>query len=242
MPSYNCEKFIKTAIESVVNQTYKDFELIIVDDCSTDGTKEIIKGYVNNDKRIKLICQMKNMGVANARNRGIDEAKGDYTAFLDSDDVWRKNKLEEQLAFMEKEKADIVYSSYDFIDEKGNKILKPFIVPEKTDFNKMLSENVFAPSTVMLKTGLIKKNKFNPEFYHEDYVLWMGLMKMNCRAAGDKKVLADYRIVEGSRSRNKINAVKQRWKIYRKNLKLNIIRSSVSFIKYAFNGIKKYYT
>lgn len=241
MPNFNGEKFVRQAIDSVLNQTYKNFELIVVDDKSTDTSPMIIENIAKIDSRVKLIKSEKNNGVAITRNIGIKEASGQYIALLDNDDVWEEDKLERQLN-LALDGYDIVYCSYDFIDENDKKIKKPFIVPKTTDFKKMLSSSVISSSTCFIKTELIQANMFTTEYYHEDYVLWMRLLSLpNTKAVGDEKVLMHYRIVSGSRSDSKCNSAKQRWIIYRKALKMNIFASLWAFLCYTFKSVIKYY-
>lgn len=241
MPVYNAEKYIGQAIESVKKQTYHEWELIIVDDCSHDRSLEIAKAYEKIDSRIHVEQLEKNSGVAVARNYGIKKANGEYIALLDSDDIWVDDKLEKQLEIANLSKANIIYCSYDFIDENGCQIKKPFVVPENTNYNQMLVSSVISCSTVLIEADLLKKHLFRPEFYHEDYVLWMELLAVpGIKASGEKKVLAHYRQVSGSRSNNKWNAAKERWNTYRDALKLNFFKSAVVFVKYAINGVRKY--
>lgn len=240
MPNYNGHRFVEQAIDSVLSQTYQYFELLIVDDCSKDDSLQLIKRKAQSDSRIRVIALENNAGVANARNVGIREAKGKYIALLDNDDLWTADKLERQFATAEKG-ADIVYCSYDFIDEQNNPIKKPFIVPQQTNFNKMLASSVISCSTSFIKTELMQAHPFNAGFYHEDYVLWMELLRVCPTAYGDEKVLMHYRQVTGSRSNKKSNAAKERWNIYRKALKLNIATSAWAFVRYAVKGVVKYY-
>lgn len=240
MPNYNGHRFVEQAIDSVLSQTYQNFELLIVDDCSKDDSLHLIQQKAQSDGRIRVIALEMNAGVANARNVGIKEATGKYIALLDNDDLWVEDKLERQLAIAEKG-ADIVYCSYDFIDEQNNAIKKPFVVPKQTDFNRMLVSSVISCSTSFIKTELMQAHLFDPEYYHEDYVLWMELLRVCPVAYGDQKVLMHYRQVMGSRSNKKGNAAKERWNIYRKALKLNIVTSAWAFMRYAVNGVMKYY-
>lgn len=240
MPNYNGHRFVEQAIDSVLNQTYQNFELLVVDDCSKDDSLQLIQRKAQSDKRIRVIALEHNAGVANVRNRGIKEAKGKYIALLDNDDLWTEDKLERQLAIAERG-ADIVYCSYDFIDEQNKTIKKSFIVPQQTNFNKMLASSVISCSTSFIKTELMQAHPFNPEFYHEDYVLWMELLQVCPTAYGDQKVLMHYRQVTGSRSNKKGNAAKERWNTYRKALNLNALTSAWAFMRYAMNGIVKYY-
>lgn len=202
MPNYNGHCFVEQAIDSVLSQTYHNFELLVVDDCFKDDSLQLIRQKAQSDKRIRVIALEQNRGVANARNVGIREAKGKYIALLDNDDLWTEDKLERQLAIAENG-ADIVYCSYDFIDEQNHEIKKPFIVPTQTDFNKMLASSVISCSTSFIRAELMQAHPFNPEFYHEDYVLWMELLRVCPTAYGDEKVLMHYRQVKGSRSKKR---------------------------------------
>ena len=240
MPNYNGRRFVEQAIDSVLNQTYSNFELLVVDDCSKDDSLQLIQQKAQSDDRIRIIALEHNAGVANARNVGIKEAKGEFIALLDNADLWTEDKLERQLALAQKG-ADIVYCSYDFIDEQNNSIKKPFVVPQQTNFNKMLASSVISCSTSFIKTELMQAHPFNPDFYHEDYVLWMELLRVCSTAYGDQKVLMHYRQVNGSRSNKKGNAAKERWNTYRKALKLNVVTSAWAFARYAVNGVVKYY-
>lgn len=241
IPVYNAARFLKQAIDSVLVQTYRNIELILVDDCSTDDSMQIMRAYSNKDVRIRLFSNQTNQGVAKTRNTGIQAANGEYIALLDSDDVWEKTKLESQIQLLMHEDADIAYCSLDFIDENGNVIKKPFIVPCDTNYNKMLVKCVFTCSTILAKAGLLKEHPFKSEYYHEDFLLWMELMKLPIRVRGDQTILMHNRQMIGTRSSNKIKAAKNRWKIYREALGLGLLESCIAFIKYAIYGVMKYY-
>lgn len=241
MPVYNAERFLKQAVDSVLNQTYRNIELIMVDDCSRDGSLRIMREYERSDPRVRVVAGERNQGVAHVRNSGIRLAKGDYIALLDSDDVWEKDKLERQIQLSMRENADIAYCSLDFIDETGRSIKKPFIVPEETDYKSMLCRCVFTCSTILVRAELLKAHPFRSDYYHEDFLLWTELMKLPVRAVGDKAVLMHNRQVTGSRSNNKIKAAGHRWKLYRNALGMSLFQSSVVFVKYALWGAIKYY-
>lgn len=241
MPNYNGEKYLKATIESVLAQTYTNWELLFVDDCSTDNSIKIIEGFAKQDKRIFLIRQKENKGVAHARNVGIAEARGEYIALLDSDDIWEKEKIEKQKRLMEEENASIAYCSYDFIDDEGKKIKKTFKVPCETNFKKMLTSCAISCSTGMFEAQLLKAHPFNGKYYHEDYVLWLELLRIPVKAVGIQEPLASYRLHSDSRSAKKINAAKERWKIYREVLRLSFFRSCFSFLGYSIRGVIKYY-
>ena len=241
-PAYNYEKYLRQTVESVLAQSYADWEMIIVDDCSTDGTLALARQLDASDARIRVICNGQNQGVSMTRNRGIAEAQGEYIALLDGDDLWTEDKLERQVRLIG-EGYDLVYCSYDFWDESGRPIerMKPFIVPQQTDYRKMLVSSVVSCSTAMVRAELLKAHPFRKESYHEDYALWMELFALPIRAAGDEKVLMHYRQVRGSRSNAKGNAAKKRWEVYRKTLHMGLTQSAWAFLRYAVRGAIKYF-
>lgn len=241
MPAYCCERFIGEAINSVLSQTYQDFELLVIDDCSNDGTADIIREFAQRDLRVVYLHNEQNMGVAKTRNRGIGESRGKYIALLDSDDVWDPRKLERQLALLQECDASIAYCSYGFIDENSKVIKKAFIVPEKTDFQHMLTSSVISCSTALISAELLKAHTFRSDIYHEDYALWMELLAIPVSAAGDKEILAYYRQVSGSRNSEKLHAAAERWRIFRVNLNLGLLKSIWYFAGYAINGVMKYW-
>ena len=240
MPAYNAEKYIKQAIESVVAQTYTNWELIVINDCSTDDTLQIASQCAQADSRIKVLNNEQNIGVAKTRNRGLDLAKGEWVALLDSDDVWSADKIEKQLALAQKTSADILYCSYGMIDENGEKSCDDFIVPDTTDFEKSLAVSVISCSTVMLSSDIASTHRFVTDFYHEDLVYWLEILKKGYKAAGVTEVIAQYRVTKGSRAGNKFKSACNRWLIFRKHLKLPLLKSINCIVQYAFAGIKKY--
>ena len=239
IPAYNAMPYLKYTVESVLQQTYPHWELLIIDDGSSDETFACAEAYAAADSRIHAIKNEKNMGVAATRNRGIELAEGAYIAFLDSDDMWREDKLMRQLTLLQSTKADIAYSAYSFVDANNTPLGKPYLVPNTTDFKKMLLENVIGLSTTMVKRNILKQHRFNSDFYHEDYVLWLELLRDTAQAAGDKECLVQYRAMKGTRSANKLNAARHRWRVYRDALGLNIWHSAISFVGYAIAGAKK---
>ncbi|MBE6638187.1 MAG: glycosyltransferase family 2 protein [Ruminococcaceae bacterium] len=241
MPAYNAERYIEEAIRSVIDQTYTHWELLIIDDCSDDNTYAIAMEYAGKDSRISVYKNDKNMGVAATRNRGFDLCSGDYVALLDSDDVWETEKLKKQFEKLLKDKADIVYCSYSIVNGNGEKIKADYIVPEQTDFESMLKENVIGCSTVILSRDIADKYRFKTEYFHEDYVLWLDLLRDGYKAAGCAKSLVKWRYFEDSRSFNKRKSAFNRFKIYRNHLKFSLFKSMYLFICYMFAGIKKYF-
>ena len=241
MPAYKCERYISKAIESVIQQTYTNWELIVINDDSPDSSEAIAQEYAKKNSRIRVIHQIPNAGCAEARNMGISHANGKYIAFIDSDDEWVATKLEKQIQLLKIQKAQIAYTSYDFIDENNTSIKKPFIVAAQTNYKKMLGRNELGCSTVIVEANLLQKYRFEKAYYHEDYVLWMKLLKIPVKAVGATEVLTHYRVISSSRSYDKKKAAKHRWIIYRKALHLSFYASVCAFIKYAVNAVKKHY-
>lgn len=239
MPAYNAEEYISEAVQSVMAQTYTNWELLILDDCSTDGTADKARCFSDLDPRITLYSNPKNIGVALTRNKGMALAKGSWVALLDSDDIWHKDKLEKQLVAAENTGADIIYCSYSLMDKNGEH-LSDFIVPERTSYDDMLRKNVIGCSTVFMRSLILIHHHFSTEHYHEDYVLWLELLKSGYIAAASTDVLVDYRIVDGSRSNDKLKSAKNRWLIYREIEKLSLGKAVRVFAAYAFNGFIKH--
>ncbi|MBN2853831.1 MAG: glycosyltransferase family 2 protein [Clostridia bacterium] len=235
MPAYNCEKFIKQSIDSVLHQTYPNFELIICDNHSTDHTYQIISQYVNHEKIKILSCETK--GVSHARNKCLEHATGQYIAFLDSDDLWYEEKLEKQISFMEKNNIQFCYSLYDYIDEQSEKIKKkPRKIRSECTYHSLLVDNYIGLLTVVMKKETLSDLTF-PDVKHEDYVLWLQLVKKNIKTAGLNEILASYRVSPLSLSGNKRIAARWRYDVYRKTEGLNAFKSVFYFMLYALHGI-----
>ncbi len=241
MPAYNSEQFIEEAIRSVLEQTERNLELIVIDDGSSDSTCEIIENLAKTDSRIRFLKNPKNIGCADTRNRGFAECRGEYIALLDSDDVWYPDKLEKQLELAEKSGADIVYCSYAIVDETGKQICSDYIVPCQTDFKKMLLENVIGCSTVLMRKSSLGDHTFDKSFYHEDFVLWLRLLKEGKKARGISEILVNYRYRANSRAYNKISSAKNRWHIYRDGFDLSLGMSIWCITHYAAHGLRKYH-
>ena len=239
MPAYNAETYISEAIRSVQSQTYTNWILLVIDDCSTDHTAEIVQTFANADDRIRLFRNAHNLGTAKTRNRGFELSEGEWVALLDSDDMWHTDKLEKQLAAALRSGAEIIYCSYSLVQCDGQKI-SDYIVPEQTSYNDMLKESVLSCSTTLLTKDIVDQNRFSPDYYHEDFAYWLQLLKRGYTTSACREPLADYRIVKGSRSYSKVQSAKNRWKIYRKVEKLSLMKSLSVFLAYAVRGVKKY--
>ena len=240
IPAYNAERFLEEAVRSVVNQTLTDWELLILEDCAKDGTLALARKLAAEDERIRVLPNAKNMGVARTRNHGFDLARGKYVALLDSDDVWYPDKLEKQIARMEETGADLSYTSYAIVDVEGKKCKADFLVPGEVTYKDQLTRNAIGCSTVMLRSTLLEKYRFATDYFHEDYVLWIQLLRDGHKAAGCREILADWRYVENSRSFNKVKAAQNRWRIYRDYLKMPLHERICAFAVYAVTSVIKY--
>ncbi len=231
VPVYNAKKYIKEAIEMVSAQTYKDWELILVDDASSDGSADYIDELIaGQGKRIRLIRKDKNEGAAMARNTGIDAALGRYIAFLDADDVWRPDKLEKQIAFMEKTGAAFSFHAYEFGDEKARATGKVVHVPDTMTFRKALSRTVIFTTTVMFDTEKIDMEIIHmPKVPSEDTATWWRILKSGIVAHGLDENLAIYRRPAKSLSSNKFVALERIWFLYRNIAGLSVLESLFYF-------------
>jgi teichuronic acid biosynthesis glycosyltransferase TuaG len=224
-PLYNSGKYVKETIESVLSQTYTNWEMIIVDDCSTDNGVEIIQEYAKKDSRIKLISLAKNSGAAVARNTAIKVAKGFYIAFLDSDDLWKPEKLERQIHFMEKNDYSFTFTSYQQITEDGKKIERIIKVPPILSYRQALLKNPIGCLTVIYSAEKLGKIYMPLIRKRQDYALWLKILKSGVKGYGLNQVLAYYRLRKSSISSNKLDLIKYQWKLYRKIEKLSVPES-----------------
>ena len=238
-PNYNCEKYISETINSVLNQTYKNWEMIIVDDCSSDNSIKIIEDYIKKDSRIKLIKMKKNSGAALCRNKAIEVSNGKYLAYLDSDDLWLEKKLEKQISYMEKENVDFTYSEYSHIDENGDSLNLKVKIPEKLRYLKMLFHCFTGCLTVVYNQEKIGKI-YGPNISKSnDYGLFLQVIKKVNKARGLKENLAYYRIRKNSISRNKWKKVEPHLYLLNKIENINIFASL--FLIFTNVLIKKVY-
>lgn len=231
--TYNDQRTIARTLCSILKQSYKNFDLIIVDDCSTDKTLSIIKNLLLNNSEIpvKILALKENNGIANARNIGIKEATGNYVAFIDGDDVWRENKLKVQFNFIKKEKANWVFSNYSVIDSDYKYIGERKRQAGVYDYKKIISRgNPVGLLTVAVKTNLAKKNYFR-NVKHEDYDLWIRLAKNGVRGFLIPESLASYMKHSNSVSSNKFLSLKWTYQIFRIN---KISRISASFLTFRY--------
>lgn len=241
VPVYNSGKFIKETVETVKAQDYQNWELLLVNDCSTDNSKEEIKKYEKEDNRIRLIDLRENSGAAIARNTGMKEAKGKYIAFLDADDLWENTKLKKQIEFMQKNNYEFTYTGYEFADENGNKIGKVVKVPEKINYKQALKNTTIFTSTVIFNVDKLGKELISmPKVRRgQDTATWWKVLKTGIVAYGLQESLSMYRRSNNTLSSNKIKALKRTWNLYRNVEKLSFFSSLYNFAWYCFNAVKR---
>lgn len=229
MPAYNSEKYIADAIDSIIRQTYENWELIIIDDGSIDQTTDIVSKYICSNEKIKLYSNDNNIGVSRSRNKGIEIAKGNWIAFLDSDDLWKFDKLEKQIELIVKKDAEFVFTGASYINENGKKFNGEFSVPETVNFSKLKRQNVISCSSVIIKKIHIKKFKMANDNIHEDYAVWLKILRSGVIAQGISEPLLIYRISLTSKSGNKFKSFKMTYGVFR-----YIGNSSLKSIYYTF--------
>ena len=241
MPAWNAEKHIKESIESVLSQTYTNWELLIVDDCSTDGTADLVRSYQEADHRIRLIRRKKNGGPSRAWNSAFRCMHGQYVAFLDADDIWIPEKLEIQLGFMKENDYGFSFASYDWIDENGDSVGKIINVPKMQSYHDMLKNTVIGTLTVVIDRDKVPVDPVPKNVRLNDSALWLSIARKGFNAYGYSGILGHYRILQTSYSRNKFSAAKNLWDLYTDVLKIPFIPKCWYFGWYAINSVIRYY-
>lgn len=240
-PVYNCEKLIANTIETVINQTYTNWEMLLVDDCSTDNSQKIIEEYIKKDNRIKYFQLEQNSGAAVARNYALEKSEGRFIAYLDSDDLWKPEKLEKQVKFMLEHNYAFSCTDYEKIDEQGNSLNKIVKIPRKVDYNLFLRNTIIQTVGVVVDTKLTGKDLLvMPNIRRrQDAATWCQLLKNGFDCYEVPENLSYYRVVSKSLSSNKLKAIKMNWHWYRKIEKLPLWKACYCFIGYAVNAVKK---
>jgi len=238
-PAFRAAGYIAETIKSVRDQTYPNWEMLIVDDCSPDNTLEVAQTAASGDPRIRILRQERNGGPAAARNRGLADARGEWIAFLDSDDLWLPQKLEQQLRFHKAAGAKISYTEFRRISADGAAMGSRVRVPARLNYRSLLGNTAIATSTV-----LIDRSKSGPfvmkKVYYDDFVCWLDILRGGGEAVGLREDLMRYRVMQASVSRNKKKSAREVWRIYRETLGLSPLSAAWYFGRYAMNGALKY--
>ena len=238
MPCYNSQKYISSSIESVLAQSVTEWELLIINDASTDNTKDIINDFSKRDPRIKVFHLEKNSSAAVARNIGIDNAQYKHIAFLDSDDLWLPEKLDKQLSLMEKRNMPFSFTSYYVINHEG-KVLELRKAPEIVNYDKLLNHgNEIGCLTVMYNRERFQNYRFNEEIrIHEDYKMWLDMFENVDTAYAIEEPLALYRVHAGSKNLNKFRSLKWNWLLWRNYQKQSVISSLIISLRWIKNKV-----
>ncbi len=239
MPAYNAEKYIGSAIQSVLGQTWTDLELIVVDDCSQDATAEIVRRLAEEDERITLLQNARNYGVSASRNAGVARAKGEWVAFLDSDDLWREDKLEKQLALLERHwDAALSYTASAFIDEAGQAYSYILEAEAETTYKTLLRKNLLSCSSVMVKREVMLRHPMGGDRMHEDYAAWLQILQEARCAYGLNEPLLLYRIRRNSKSGARFRSARMIYRSYR-YVGYPALQAGMLTLRYAKHSLSK---
>lgn len=237
-PCYNSSKFLQETIDSVLHQSFTDWEWLITDDCSLDNSIEILENQ--NDKRIKIFRTEKNGGAGAARNISLQNATGRFITFLDADDFWESNFLEQMISFMKQENAELAYSTYSRCDENLNPVLGDFEADKIVTFNNLLKTCRLSLLASMYDSARVGKFYFPEGTKREDHVMWLELLKKIPEGKPLKKTLSKYRMLANSVSRKKTNIMKDQYLVYKNYMKFSTFKSLYYTANWALNGFLKY--
>ena len=238
IPVYNAEKYLEECLNSVVNSTLKNIEIICVDDGSTDSSLSILQKYAANDLRVKILRQ-KNLYAGRARNNGLMHATGEYVHFLDADDWWEEGKLIKQLEMLKKKKASLCTTARELVNEEGDSLRCIIPVKEEISYKMMLRQNWINCSSVLVLRHIMREFPMLHEDAHEDYITWMKIIQTYGSACGVNEVLLKYRLTGKGKSGSKWKSAQMTWSSYR-YLGFGIIKSLYCFSSYMLHGIWKY--
>jgi len=239
-PSYNSAKFIAETIQSVQNQTYSNWEMIIVDDGSSDETENVVLSIIQNDNRIQFHKLSQNSGPAVARNTGIEKASGDYLTFIDADDIWFPTFIENNIKTIQETGILFVFSSYKRANEQLEFVYSDFIVPHKVSYTDILKSNSISCLTAFLDIKKLGKKYMPLIRKRQDMGLWLNYLKVIPFAYGIQETQAIYRIRENSLSRKKSDLIKYQWQFYRQVENLNLFQSAYYMLHWMYRGFMKY--
>lgn len=238
MPAYNCDRYLKKAVDSALMQEGVAVEVIVINDCSPDRADLVMKEY-ENEPRVIYIKNEKNLGAAKSRNKGVHIAKGKYTAFLDADDWWTPDKLKKQLAVMEREQVVLCSTARELMNEQGELTGRMVHVKQELTYELLLHSNIINCSSVVLLTEVAKKYPMEHDEIHEDYIVWLSILRDYKRGYGIDEPLLKYRVSNKGKSSTKLKSAYMTWAVYR-HMGIGKIKSVLYLFRYMYNGIKKY--
>lgn len=240
VPAYNAEKFVGETLDSILGQTYRNFEVIVIDDCSKDGTYAVLEEYAAKDERVRIFKNEKNSGVSETRNRGVALAQGELVAFLDSDDVWYEDKLRQQVELMRANPdCPLAYTGVAHMDCEGNRYGYVLPVPESVDYKTLLRQNIIICSSVMAKKSVLEMYPFRHDEMHEDFAVWLQILRDVGCAKGVPEPLICYRVAAGTKSSNKLKSALMTWRVYR-YVGIGFFKRLYYMPSYIITGLKKY--
>ena len=240
IPIYNAEKYLRKTLDSIIVQTYKDIEIVLVDDCSDDDSANIIKEYIQKYPEIVYFLQETNQGAGAARNKALELATGQYVAFLDSDDIWYPNKVAKQLELMKKRNCPFSYTAIEMIDENDNLLKNKRNIKETCDYKYLLHNTIIATSSVIIDRTILGDFRMPLRRGGQDYATWLMLLRNGCIARGINEALVKYRISSNSLSSNKFKSIKQIWEIQTQDEEINKLRVCLNTFRFIINALKKY--
>ncbi|XDD52780.1 glycosyltransferase family 2 protein [Leptospira sp. WS4.C2] len=243
MPAYNAVAYLEESVNSLINQTFRDWELLLVDDCSKDETATLAKKIASSDPRIQFIQKDKNSGSADTRNTGIRLSSGEYIAFLDADDLWESNFLETMIPFMESKKAAFSFSSYRIVDENGFEFCEPFLVKSKEySYRDLLHYNRVGLLTAVYHVPSVGKKYFDPSLksLRDDYALWLDILRDGKIAYTNEAILASYRVRRGAATSNKKKVMIAHFRMLKNRENISFLYALVLTLIHGFMGLRKY--
>ena len=240
-PVYNSERFLAQTVRAIIQQTYKNIEIILVDDCSSDHSRNIIETFAKEHSNIRYIFLPRNEGAAVARNYALNAVNGQYVAFCDSDDIWKPEKIEKEIRWMQKRDADFVFTAIEMIDENGTVIKEKRNVREYVDYNYLLKNTMIATSSVLLDIGRIGTLQMPNIHSGQDYATWLMLLRNGRIAYGLDEALVQYRKRGNSLSSNKFANPKKVWRIQTELEHISPFNALLNVGFYAWNGVKKHF-
>ena len=240
-PVYNVEKYIDRTLGSVFAQTYKDIEIVLVDDQSKDKSAEIIKHYQESHSEIVYFLQPKNMGAGHARNKALELARGQYVAFLDADDIWKSEKIEKQVNLLNEKNGGFCFTAIEMIDGDDKIIKGKRKVKEEIDYNFLLSNTMIPTSGVMIDRCIKGDFRMHLRRGGQDYATWLRLLRDGSKAYGIDEALVRYRIDGKSLSSNKLKSIKQIWEIQTQDEGFRKVTTGLHILRWCWNSAKKYW-
>lgn len=239
MPAFNLASYLEASARSVLAQTWRNLELIIVDDCSSDGTLQVAERLASEDNRVRVLKTPRNLGGAGARNLGMANARAPYVAFLDGDDLWAPEKLARQRACMQATGASLCYTAIQKVDAAGHPMGEVQPVPERIEYEQLLGNPIIGCSTVLLNHAALGRPLMPEIRKRQDFAFWLKLLREGAVARGVNEPLTLYRVRPGSLSANKLSAAAYTWRVYREHEKLSVMRTLPKFLSYAWRGYRK---